>query len=270
MILRPAITLPAIYATADWELPLTYYSEFKDSRVSFSLAQPEIVKDFTTRQTTILTNGISSFSLDYQRQESGLSTYEFILTNHTIQLKNLSRGIITETTKENAVILTPIYLSVLPNVLEQELKFNFGKESYAEKLENLVSSIWLESGKQVMSYKVEDNGQVTAIYSKTDDYRLFKFLGEQGDFLPSDSFAKLTKINADQSNSVIEHYKILNSYRNEQGEGIDKFTKMVIDKKPVSYVKLDTTTLEAGDYVIQAWYTVKDSIYKSSPIHFEL
>jgi hypothetical protein len=270
MILNPPLTLPSVYANKDWELPITYYSTFPDSKVIFSLYQPTVVSDSITSQDTNLTNGISNFNLNLQREESGVQVYEIVLNGYSFGLKNLCRGIITETRSNKEVVCTPLYVSVLPNILTEEIEFKFGKQKYSENLENLISSIWLESGKEVMSYSIDGEGKTTAVYGNSNEYRIFKFLDDAGDFLPSDSFIKLTKINEDQSNSVIEHYKVLNSYRNEQGEGIDKFTKIVIDKKPVSYVKIDTTTLLEGDYVVQAWYTIGKSAYKSSPIHFQV
>lgn len=268
--LKQPITFPAIYSVQDWELPISYYSQFPDSKVKFSIAQPEVSKDSTTSQSTVLTNGINNYLLNYQREESGVSVYEYVLKEYCFPIKNLSRGTITETTLDGDVFVTPFYVSVLPNLLKEEIKFKFGKAKYSESVENLLSSIWLDSGKQVMTYSVEDNGNVTTVFGKSDCFKLFKFLDDDGNFLPSDSFVKLTRVNTDGSNTVIEHYKVLNSYRNEKGEGIDKYTQNVIDSKPVSYVKIDTSTLEVGNYVVQAWYCIDNSMYKSNPTHFEI
>jgi hypothetical protein len=270
MTIKQPITIPAIYTNDNWTLPITYYSEDKYSKVTLELNQSEIQDNNTNSQKTKTVNILDNVEMKWQRFISDVNVYEYIINQNCFNYSGLVTGVITEVNTKKDVIVTPLYISIIPNILEQEISFNFGKTRYTEKLSNLVSSIWLDSGKEVMTYKTDECGNMVATFGNYNCVKLFKFSDNNGDFLPSDSFVKLTRINEDASNTVIEHYKVLNSYVNEHGAGIDKFTKDVIHNKPISYVKIDTSTLESGNYVVQAWYSKGETLYKSNPTLFEI
>jgi hypothetical protein len=263
-LLQP-LTLPSIYGYSGWTLPITYYSKYDKSEVILTISQAEINNDNRSEQSTKISNQIRA-KLNWQRIENGFNVYEYVLDSSIYSVINMMKGTIVETTTTQEKLVTPIYLSVIPDPLNQLITTQYGNKEVKNTVIEMLSGTWLQSSKKMFDYEYDANGNLVAKFGISDCFKIYKFMTSDGCLLPSDSFVKLSKVFDDDSYETIDHLKVLTT----NSDGTEKITGYKVDSKQVTYIKIDESSMAVGRYVIQGFYTLNETVYKTKAVMFEI